>query len=144
MSPRSVTAKRPNQRSAATSAERGHPFGISRSSRCGSINETPYRASAGSQTLRRVLTEAGQAAGKSKRTYLGATYQRIAARRRRKKPAIAVGRSILEIAYHVLRDGVAYEESGANHYDERQKESIARKAVQRLKRLGYKVTIEAA
>ena len=44
----------------------------------------------------------------------------------------------------MLRDGVAYEESGANHYDERQKESIARKAVQRLKRLGYKVTIEAA
>ena len=35
-------------------------------------------------------------------------------------------------------------EFGANYYDERQKESIARKAVQRLKRLGYKVTIEAA
>ena len=61
-----------------------------------------------------------------------------------RNPPFAVGRSILEIAYHVLRDGVAYEESGANHYDERQKESIARKAVQRLKRLGYKVTIEAA
>ena len=44
----------------------------------------------------------------------------------------------------MLRDGVAYEELGANYYDERQKESIARKAVQRLKRLGYKVTIEAA
>ena len=86
----------------------------------------------------------GPASGTSKRTYLGATYQRIAARRGRKKPAIAVGRSILEIAYHVLRDGVAYEELGANYYDERQKESIARKAVQRLKRLGYKVTIEAA
>ncbi len=58
--------------------------------------------------------------------------------------AIAVGRSILEIAYHVLRDGVAYEELGVNYYDERKKDAIVRNAVNRLARLGYKVTVEAA
>ena len=58
--------------------------------------------------------------------------------------AIAVGRSILEIAYHVLRDGVAYEELGVNYYDERKKDAVVRNAVKRLERLGYKVTVEAA
>lgn len=102
------------------------------------------RTRKGNQTLRRTLTEAGQAAGRSKETYLGATYRRIAARRGSKKAAIAVGRTILEIAYHVLRDGVRYEELGSNHYDQRKKETVLRQAVKRLERLGYKVTVEAA
>ncbi len=48
------------------------------------------------------------------------------------------------VAYHVLRDGVAYEELGTNYYDERKKNVVVRNAVQRLERLGYKVTVEAA
>ena len=102
------------------------------------------RTRKGSPTLRRTLTEAGQAAGRSKNTYLGAVYRRIAARRGRKKAAIAVGRRILEIAYYVLRDGVAYQELGANYYDEHKKDTVLRNAVKRLERLGYKVTVEAA
>ncbi len=102
------------------------------------------RTRKGNQTLRRTLTEAGQAAGRSKSTYLGATYRRIAARRGGKKAAIAVGRSILEIAYFVLRDGVDYQELGANYYDERKKDAVVRNAVNRLERLGYKVKVEAA
>jgi transposase len=102
------------------------------------------RTRKGNQTLRRTLTEAGHAAGRTKNTYLGASYQRIKARRGGKRAAIAAGRSILEIAYHVLRDGVAYEELGTNYYDERKKKVVVRNAVQRLERLGYKVTVEAA
>jgi len=102
------------------------------------------RTRKGNPTLRRTLTEAGQAAGRTKSTYLGAIYRRIAARRGRKKAAIALGRHILEIAYHVLRDGVAYEELGINHYDERKKDAVVRNAIQRLERLGYKVMVEAA
>lgn len=102
------------------------------------------RTRKGSPTLRRTLTEAGQAAGRAKNTYLGAIYRRIAVRRGRKKATIAVGRRILEIAYYVLRDGVAYEELGANYYDEHKKDAVVRNAVKRLERLGYKVTVEAA
>ncbi len=102
------------------------------------------RTRKGNQTLRRTLTEAGQAAGRSKSTYLGATYRRIAARRGGKRAAIAVGRSILEISYHVLREGVAYEELGVNYYDERKKDAVVRNAINRLERLGYKVKVEAA
>jgi transposase len=68
----------------------------------------------------------------------------IKARRGGKRASIAVGRSILEIADHVLRDDVAYEELGSNYYDERKKKVVVRNAVQRLERLGYKVTVEAA
>ncbi len=98
----------------------------------------------GNPILRATLTQAGHAAGRSKNTYLGATYQRIAARRGKKRAAIAVGRSILEIAYFVLRDGVAYEELGVNYYDERKKAAVVRNAVKRLERLGYRVAIEPA
>ncbi len=86
----------------------------------------------------------GLAAGRTKNTYLGAVYRRIVARRGRKRAAIAVGRRILEIAYYVLRDGVAYEDLGANFYDEHKKDAVVRTAVKRLERLGYKVTVEAA
>lgn len=102
------------------------------------------RTRKGNPILRSTLTQAGQAAGRSKNTYLGATYRRIAARRGSKKAAIAVGRSILEIAYFVLRDGVAYEELGVNYYDERKKDAVVRNTVKRLERLGYRVAIEPA
>jgi len=102
------------------------------------------RTRKGSPTLRRTLTEAGRAAGRTKATSLGAIYRRIAPRRGGNRAAIAVGRHILEIAYHVLRDGVVYEDWGTNYYDERKKEAVVRNAVKRLERLGYKVTVEAA
>jgi transposase len=102
------------------------------------------RTRKGNPILRSTLTQAGQAAGRSKNTYLGATYRRIAARRGKKRAAIAVGRRILEIAYFVLRDGVAYEELGVNYYDERKKDAVVRNAVKRLERLGYRVAIEPA
>lgn len=69
----------------------------------------------------------------------GATYQRIAARRGSKKAAIAAGRSILEIAYFVLRDGVAYQDLGVSYDDERKKDAVVRNTVKRLERLGYRV-----
>jgi transposase len=102
------------------------------------------RTRKGNPILRSTLTQAGQAAGRSKNTYLGATYRRIAARRGKKRAGIAVGRSILEIAYFVLRDGVAYEELGVNYYDEHKKAAVARNAIKRLERLGYRVAIEPA
>ncbi|HLW49027.1 MAG TPA: IS110 family transposase [bacterium] len=102
------------------------------------------RTRKGSPTLRQTLTEAGQAAGRTKHSYLGAVYRRIAARRGKKRAALAVGRRILEIAYYVLHDGVAYEELGANFYDAHRKDAVVRNAVKRLERLGYKVNVEAA
>ena len=116
---------------------------------CPASNESggrrrPARTRHGNKMLRATLVQAGQAAGRSKGTYLGAVYRRLAARRGGKRAAMAVGRHILQSAYYILRDGVTYRELGANYYDERRKEAVKRSALKRLVRLGYTVTVTAA
>ena len=56
------------------------------------------RSRFGNKHLKSALTEAGQAAGRSKDTYLGAQYRRIKVRRGSRRAALAVGHSILTIA----------------------------------------------
>ena len=77
------------------------------------------RTRKGNRALRRALVEAAQAAGRSKRTYLGAQFRRLAARRGKKKAAVAVGHTILVIAYHLLTEGTAYQDLGPQYFDER-------------------------
>jgi transposase len=49
-----------------------------------------------------ILVQAAHAAGKTKNTYLGAQYRRLAKGRGIKRAAVAVGHSILVIYYHML------------------------------------------
>jgi transposase len=53
----------------------------------------------GSRWLRQVLVEAAHVAAKTQQTYLAAQYQRIAARRGKKRALIALGHTILVIVY---------------------------------------------
>jgi transposase len=96
----------------------------------------------GSPWLRATLVEAAHAASRSQATYLSAQYQRLAARRGRKKAIVAVAHSILVIAYHLLRDGTVYEDLGERYFDRRDRESLQRRYVRRLEELGCKVTVE--
>ena len=57
----------------------------------------------GNRWLRQARIEAAHGAARSKDTYLAAQYQRLAARRGKKRAALAVAYTILVIAYHVLR-----------------------------------------
>jgi hypothetical protein len=68
----------------------------------------------------------------------------VAARRGKKRAIVAVGHSLLVAAYHMLRDGVEYQDLGPNHFDRLQPEALTRMLVKRLERLGHKVTLEAA
>lgn len=97
----------------------------------------------GSPWLRATLVEAGKAAGRTQGTYLWAQYERLKARRGAKKAAMAVGHTILVIAYHLLKKGTTYEELGANYFDERDHDRLKRRAMQRLEKLGYDVTLQA-
>jgi hypothetical protein len=98
----------------------------------------------GNPYLRATLLEAAHAACRAKKTYLCAQYYRLAAKRGPKRALVAVAHTILAIAYDILRDGTVYQELGSNYFDERSKEATARRAVKRLERLGFKVTIEQA
>lgn len=100
------------------------------------------RTRKGSPWLREALLEAARAAARTRNTYLSAQYHRLAARRGAKRAAVAVGHTILIIAYHILKEGTIYKDLGANYFDERDKAATVRRAVRRLENLGYKVTVE--
>ncbi len=100
------------------------------------------RVPEGNRYLRAALIEAAHAAGHTKDTYLGAQFRRLAARRGKKRAAVAVAHSILVIAYHIIRDGTHYFERGAAFFDQRKADVLQRQLVQRLERLGLKVTLE--
>jgi transposase len=100
------------------------------------------RTRKGNRWLRTALVEAAQAAARTKDTYLAAQHRRLAARRGRKKATVAVGHTILVIAYHLLRGpGDIYRDLGGDYFDERARRAVERRLVSRLERLGYQVTL---
>ena len=75
---------------------------------------------------------------------LQARYRRVARHRGHKKAVVAVGHQILEIAFYIMRDGVTYEELGADYFNRRHAEKAVRRHVRQLEALGFHVTIEKA
>ena len=99
----------------------------------------------GSKWLRIALVEAAQAAGRSKNTYLSAHYSRVRGRRGPAKAAVAVGHSILVIAWHLLSTGEKYNELGGDYFDKRRSsDAHQRRLVKQLEAMGHKVTLEPA
>jgi transposase len=99
----------------------------------------------GNPYLARVLGEAAVAAGRTN-TFLGERYRRIARRRGAKRAIVAVGRSILIIIWHLLRDPTArFHDLGPGFYDTRiDAERKKRNHIRQLEALGYKVTLQPA
>jgi len=96
----------------------------------------------GSPWLRAALVEAAKAAGRSKKTYLGAQYRRIAARRGAKRAAVAVAHSILVSVYYILTRHEPYRDLGVAYFDERDRQAVERRLVKRLQALGYDVHLQ--
>jgi transposase len=96
----------------------------------------------GSPWLRAALTEAAQAAGRKRDSYLAARYRRLMARRGKKKAVVAVGHTILEVVHHLLANGTTYRDLGGHYFDERDRQAVERRLVRRLEGLGYKVSLE--
>jgi transposase len=95
----------------------------------------------GSPWLRHALVEAAHGAVHTKNKYYKAQYNRIATRRGKKKALFAVGHSLLIVVYQLLTRGTSYEDLGANHFDERDRQAVQRRCVKRLERLGYTVSL---
>ncbi len=98
----------------------------------------------GSRWLRQMLTEAAHAAAKSRTTYLGAQYRRLAARRGKRRAIIALAHTILVIIYHLLTRHESYRDLGANYFDDRDRQAVERRLVHRLEQLGYRVDLQLA
>lgn len=95
----------------------------------------------GNKWLRAILVECAHAASHTRDTYLAAKFHRLAARKGKKKAAVAVGHAILEGAYFILRDGVAWKELGAHYLDTLHTQQQVRHHLKRLAQLGMKVQL---
>jgi transposase len=96
----------------------------------------------GNKWLKAALVEAAQAVARTRGTYLASQYRRLAARRGKQKATVAVGHSLLVIAYHLLAHGHEYDDLGDNYFDERERQLVQRRLVRRLEGLGYRVNLE--
>ncbi len=57
---------------------------------------------------------------------------------------VALGHSLLMIVYHLPKRGTSYEELGADFLDRLEPELLTRQLVNRLEKLGHRVTLEPA
>jgi transposase len=60
----------------------------------------------------------------------------------RQTTMMAVGHSILVIMFHVLQEQKSYQDLGANYLDERERQTIEKRLVKRLEKLGYQVSLQ--
>jgi transposase len=96
----------------------------------------------GNRWLGEVLIECAWAAARSRDTYLSAQYWRLARRIGKKKAAVAVGHSILVIAWHLLTSDCDYADLGGDYFVRRDTERQRQRAVAQLQALGYHVALE--
>lgn len=95
----------------------------------------------GNPWLRGALVGSARSASRTK-TYLGAQYHRLAARRGAKRAFVAVGHTILGIIYAVLTSGQPFRDLGANYFDRSDADRVSRRLTRRLEQLGYTVMLQ--
>ena len=97
----------------------------------------------GSMWLRIALTEAAQAAARTKGTYLAAHHAQVRGRRGTQKAIGATRHDILVAYYHIVRDKIPYQDLGPDWNDRRRStKQQTRRLVRQLERLGLNVSIE--
>lgn len=101
------------------------------------------RITKGNRWLRRALAEAAWAASRTKNTYFRAQYNRLAARRGKKRAIVALSHSLLVVIYHMLKNNTDYKDLGGNYFDTREPARLRSYLVKRLEALGYNVTLES-
>ena len=99
------------------------------------------RSSKGNRYLRRILVQCAWAARKTA-TFLGRTFRRLEGRIGKKKAAVAIGRKLLVIIYHLLSEGTFYEEERYDRLHPKEEERQRKRAIRALEQLGYQVKVE--
>jgi len=89
-----------------------------------------------------MFVQAAQSARRTKNSYLSALYQRIVRRRGKKRAIVAVAHSMLVSIYHMLSRQQAYQDLGADYFDQRRKEAKVDYLMRQLSRLGYQVALQ--
>lgn len=96
----------------------------------------------GNVWLRGILGQVAWGAIRTKGASFGARFRRIARRQGKQKAVVAVMHNLLTVIYAVLRDGVLYQELGAEYYHPQDPARRAHAHVRHLEQLGYTVTLQ--
>lgn len=102
----------------------------------------PSKTGLGNNWLRAALIESAWAASRSRKTYLGAQFRRIAARRGAKRGIVAIAHSILVAVWHVLARRVDYVDLGPDYFDRANQVRLRRYHLRRLAELGVPWPVE--
>lgn len=118
---------------------------------CPGLNESAGKAKAGTtrpgnRYLKGALGTAALsiARSKSRTTYLGARYRRVAARRGNSRALVAVEHTILTVIWHMAHTGELYNDPGADFYTRLHPGRSRNRAIRELEALGYTVTLAKA
>jgi transposase len=98
------------------------------------------RSAKGNQYLRRVLTQAAQAAVKKNGSHLQAVFRRLLPRVGYQQAVWAIALRLCRLVWKILHDGVRYEERGVITSPRAQKRRV-QKMVRSLRLLGYQVQL---
>lgn len=97
----------------------------------------------GNQRLSAIMVQAAWSAIRTKDSFLHARYRRLAGRRGKKRALVAVARSMLVSAWHILTDRQPYRDLGGDYFDQRKKETKVSYLTRQLEKLtGGAVRIE--
>ena len=93
----------------------------------------------GNKLLRTTLVVCAHAAVKVKSSYFYAQFKRISAHRGKKRAYVAVAHSMLIAIYHILKDGIEFEDLGSEYYNQFNKERKINAYLKKLKNLGWEL-----
>lgn len=102
----------------------------------------PTTSRKGNIHLKTLLVEAAIAAGRVKKSYFSAKFQRLRARRGYKRAAMAIAHKLLIVAFNMLAKETDYQDLGLTYLDSLDKSRNVRHIVARLERMGYVVNLE--
>jgi transposase len=96
----------------------------------------------GAPWLKTALVQCAWAAKNAKTSYYRAQFLRLKARRGPQKAICAVAASILRAIYHMLSDGTAHQDLGADYFDRRSPQAKVGRLVRQIAKLGYEVAVQ--
>lgn len=91
----------------------------------------------GNKLLKTTLVVCAHSAVKVKNSYFFAQFQRISARRGKKRAYVAVAHSMLIAIYHILKDNTPFVDLGSEYYNQFNKERKINVYLKKLKALGW-------
>jgi transposase len=98
----------------------------------------------GNPWLKRCVTEAAWAAGRTQNSYLGARFRQLKGSKGLKRAVVALAHEIITIIYYLLTRGRQYEDLGIRYLEERNRQAIQRRATRQLQHLGFSVHLTPA